>query len=73
MAYGRKTGGRQKGVTNRATAEIKQLLSEIIVEYDETGQLNQDLCDVSPETRLRFHLECAKIIAGKSSTLLLKQ
>ena len=30
MAKGRKTGGRQKGTPNRATAGVKELLSEIL-------------------------------------------
>lgn len=69
MAHGNKTGGREKGTPNRTTKEMRELLQGVSKQYAET-QLQADLDAVSPEMRLRFFIELAKLTAPKPPTIL---
>jgi len=62
-----KTGGRATGTPNKYTQEMRDRLRHIFEQYAE-GQLQLDIKDTDPETRLRFMLEVAKLITPKPPT-----
>ena len=52
MAKGKKTGGRQKGTPNKATAFCKTVIQNILTEYTDSGLFNEDMKKVEPKERL---------------------
>lgn len=53
MARGAKTGGRQKGTPNKTTAELKSVINKLIGDYQDSGQMAQDLMSIEdPRERL---------------------
>lgn len=53
MARGTKTGGRQKGTPNKTTAELKSVINKLIGDYQDSGQMAQDLMSIEdPRERL---------------------
>ena len=52
MAYGKKTGGRQKGTPNKTTAFSKQVIQEIVSDYTNSENLMNDLAALEPKERL---------------------
>jgi len=58
-----KTGGRTKGVSNILTSELRQGLANLLESNFELMQ--EDLKNVSPNTRLRILVEFYKLILPK--------
>jgi vacuolar-type H+-ATPase subunit E/Vma4 len=52
MAKGYKTGGRQRGTTNKVTKELKELLSELL--ENEFSSLSEKLNGMETKDRLDF-------------------
>jgi len=53
-----KTGGRSKGVSNRATAKVRALFGQIL--DDNLPQLRKDISDLEPKERARVLLKLAE-------------
>ena len=52
MARGYKTGGRQKGTSNKVTQDVRALLKEVVSK--ELSEVDKLLKDVEPRDRLEF-------------------
>lgn len=50
---GKKTGGRKAGTPNKANAEIRQFVSDLINEYKDKGQFSKDFAALEPRERVR--------------------
>ncbi len=69
MAQRKKTGGRQKGTPNRSTAEIKELLNQII--SNNLDNINQWIKKVSkddPAKALELLLKVAPFVLPKATS-----
>ena len=64
MAHGRKTGGRQKGTPNKATAKLRQLVTDSVERYMSTDMM-ADLDKVTPAERLKHLHELLKLTVPK--------
>lgn len=51
-ANGRKTGGRKKGTPNKATKKIKDVVSELLDAYSNSGNMMNDFMALEPKERL---------------------
>lgn len=60
-----KTGGRKKGVTNKASKPIKEILSSIVEEYYNSDQFAQDLAALEPKDRLEAINKMSPYILAK--------
>lgn len=60
FAVGNKGGGRKKGSPNRATADVRKFLNELILENQD--QIRKDFEQLEPKERIRFMIELAKIV-----------
>lgn len=49
---GKKTGGRQKGTPNKATAFSKSVIQEILTDYTSSDLFRKDMQDLDPKDRL---------------------
>ena len=49
---GKKTGGRQKGTPNKATAFSKSVIQEILTDYTSSELFDKDLKAIEPKDRL---------------------
>ena len=49
---GKKTGGRKAGTPNAATAFHKHIITALIAEYSESGQMARDFKSLCPKDRL---------------------
>lgn len=52
MAIGRKTGGRVKGSINKTTAVTKEVISDMLANYRESGLMYSDFMQLEPKDRL---------------------
>ena len=52
MAIGRKTGGRVKGSINKTTAVTKEVISDMLANYRESGLMDSDFMQLEPKDRL---------------------
>lgn len=64
MAHGFKTGGRQKGTPNKATAKLRQLVTDSVEQYMSAGMM-ADLEKVTPAERLKHLHELLKLTVPK--------
>lgn len=64
MAHGRKTGGRQKGTPNKATAKLRQIVTDSVERYMNADMM-ADLEKVSPAERLKHLHELLKLTVPK--------
>ena len=51
-AKGRKTGGRKKGTPNKATKKVKDIVSELLDTYSNSGNMFRDFMELEPKDRL---------------------
>lgn len=81
-----KTGGRQKGTPNKATAAVKEYLAEVIgaylapapttraaAEMDATPHLDEDLLQMLPAERVRAVAQLAGYIIPKQQAITLDE
>ena len=52
MAVGKKTGGRQKGVPNKATVLGKDAIVGLLADYSNSGLMSSDFAGLDPKDRL---------------------
>jgi hypothetical protein len=64
MAHGIKTGGRQKGTPNKATAKLRQLVTDSVERYM-SADMMADLDKVTPAERLKHLHELLKLTVPK--------
>jgi hypothetical protein len=64
MAHGIKTGGRQKGTPNKATAKLRQLVTDSVERYMGADMM-ADLEKVTPAERLQHLRELLKLTVPK--------
>lgn len=44
-------GGRQKGTPNKTTSTLREMLSECVSRYHQSGQFEEDLNELDPHSR----------------------
>lgn len=49
---GIKTGGRQKGTPNKATAMTKGVISTLLADYSDSGMMRDDFLALDPKDRM---------------------
>ena len=49
----RKTGGRQKGTQNKVTTVTKEILSDMLGDYQESGLMSADFLALEPKDRIQ--------------------
>ena len=49
----KKTGGRQKGTQNKVTTVTKEILSDMLGDYQESGRMNADFLALEPKDRIQ--------------------
>ena len=69
MAIGKKTGGRQKGTPNKATAFTKEVISDILSNYYSTGQMAKDMKELEPKERVDAILKLAAFVTPKPQSI----
>ncbi|MBQ9203489.1 MAG: hypothetical protein IJ155_04515 [Prevotella sp.] len=69
MAKGKKTGGRQKGTPNKATAFTKEVISDILSDYYSTGQMAKDMKELEPKERVDAILKLAAFVTPKPQSI----
>lgn len=69
MAKGKKTGGRQKGTPNKATAFSKELISEILSDYYDSGQMADDMKALEPKERVDAIIKLAAFVTPKPQSI----
>ena len=69
MAYGKKTGGRQKGTPNKTTAFSKQVIQEIVSDYTNSENLMNDLAALEPKERLDVMIKLMGFITPKPQSV----
>lgn len=65
MAKNKKTGGRQKGTPNKATTTIREALSNLISDYQDSGKMSEDFFKLKPRERLIVAEKLMNYIAPK--------
>lgn len=61
-----KTGGRQKGTPNKATADISEWITKLLKKN--TAQIENDLLSVEPFQRLQFYEKLIVYVVPKKAT-----
>lgn len=69
MAKGKKTGGRQKGTPNKATAFTKEVISDILSDYYSTGQMAEDMKALEPKERVDAIIKLAAFVTPKPQSI----
>ena len=69
MAYGKKTGGRQKGTPNKTTAFSKQVIQEIVSDYTNSENLMNELAALEPKERLDVMIKLMGFITPKPQSV----
>lgn len=69
MAYGKKTGGRQKGTPNKATAFSKKVITEIVSDYTNSDSFMDDLSALEPKERLDVMIKLMGFITPKPQSV----
>ena len=69
MAFGKKTGGRQKGTPNKTTSFTKAVIQDILSEYYETGLLGQDMKALEPKERVDAMIKLAAFVTPKPQSI----
>lgn len=49
---GTRFGGRTKGVPNKTTAATKEIITNVLTEYSNSGKMGQDFDSLDPKDRL---------------------
>ena len=69
MAKGKKTGGREKGTPNKATAFTKEVISDILSDYYTTGQMARDMNCLEPKERVDAIIKLAAFVTPKPQSI----
>lgn len=69
MAYGRKTGGRQKGTPNKTTAFGKSVIQDILNGYTSTELFKEDLKSLEPKDRLDIMVKLMSFTTPKPQSV----
>lgn len=48
----KKTGGRKKGTPNKATVMNKQLINDLLADYNDSGLMSKDFMSLEPKDRM---------------------
>lgn len=65
MAKNKKTGGRTKGTPNRATATIRDTISTLLSDYQQSGRMSEDFLKLEPRDRLIIAERLMNYVAPK--------
>ena len=66
---GKKTGGRQKGSINKATAFSKEIINEILSDYTSSAKFMQDIEDLEPKERLDVMVKLMAFVTPKPQSI----
>lgn len=62
---GTRNGGRQKGTPNKTTAATKEIITNLLTEYSNSGQMNDDFNSLEPKDRLVVAEKLAQYVMPK--------
>lgn len=65
MAKNKKTGGRTKGTPNKTTSTIRDTISDILADYQQSGLMSEDFKKLSPHDRLVIAERLMNYVAPK--------
>ena len=71
MATGRKTGGRQKGVPNKATVLGKDAIVGLLADYSNSGLMSSDFSALDPKDRLAIAEKLMQYVMPKMQSTAL--
>lgn len=66
MTRGKKTGGRKKGIPNKATAEVKDKIAELLRQYEQE-KMFADFMELKASERLKLFTSLAEFLAPKQN------
>lgn len=61
----RNGGGRQKGTPNKTTAATKEVITNLLTEYSNSGQMSMDFNCLEPKDRLTIAEKLAQYVMPK--------
>lgn len=62
---GKKTGGRQKGTPNKTTTFTKELITEMLSDYYDSGSMAKDMKELEPKERVDAFIKLATFVMPK--------
>lgn len=65
MAKGKKTGGRQAGTPNKATAAVRGAIAKMLDKYFTSDTFEQDIADLDPRDRVAAMEKFAAYVSPK--------
>jgi hypothetical protein len=65
----KKTGGRQKGTPNKATAFSRAVVNEVLSDYVTTNKLKDDLAGLTKKDRLDVMIKLAAFVIPKPQSI----
>ena len=61
----KKTGGRQKGTPNKAPTPVKSIITNILTEYSNSGQMKKDFDKLDPKDRMAIAEKLSQYVMPK--------
>jgi hypothetical protein len=61
----KKTGGRQKGTPNKAPTPVKSIITNILTEYSNSGQMKEDFDKLDPKDRMAIAEKLSQYVMPK--------
>ena len=69
MAKGRKTGGRPPGAANKVTRPVKEVISNLLSDYSNSGLMESDFADLEPKERMYMAEKLIQYIVPKMQSV----
>lgn len=66
---GKKTGGRQKGTANKVTKMSKQLITELLTDYSDSGLMTSDFKALEPKDRMTIAEKLMQYVIPKMQSV----
>lgn len=66
---GKKTGGRVKGSVNKTTAFTKEIITDLLSEYTNSGMMADDFRALEPQDRLEIAVKLTSFVVAKPQSI----
>lgn len=66
---GKKTGGRVKGSINKTTAFTKEIITDLLSEYTDSGMMAKDFKALDPQDRLEIAVKLTAFVVPKPQSI----
>lgn len=66
---GKKTGGRPKGAANKVTRPVKEVISNLLTDYSNSGLMESDFADLEPRDRMMMAEKLIQYIMPKMQSV----